>query len=621
MGYETKVIETLSPYEALKLEQNNTNEELDFKIVDFKIICTSTKPIKRKVYQKSDLDLFYADEFFVKNYNNIAQEFAIEIYPSASKSQDNPFEISLISNKDFTHLEAIITCFQHFTFYDGLKYDILQKLYKSMIKQNFLIIRLDKDLLNNIENFVQSYKENKGRKELRFLIAKGVDKIEHKSDQAIYYRQFKEQCFKDNANYDERDYCNPIQKNELIFEYVYRQLGQEGRNLKGEILHPQTIKFNDNPFELKDDSIYTQELEDRIRFFSACYGFLHKDKQGYSVINNLKLDQIGLKTTGSIKTDLNKDITVEISNNDVIDDAIKSGIVKVEASNVNVNGSIGATTVNVKNIHIKGLTHAKSKIYTQNAFINTHKGYLEADTVYIRNLENGVVRAKNVYVENCTSATIEAENIYICDLIMDNTIQVQKNLIIQNKIKTGNKIIVSYNIDSNSEYKNIEALSCKIQNKLKKLIRDMNNLYNYLVNNQVQAIKIKSSQENSKIKNQFLLFYENNIEKYNNLNSIYKKLSRLKYQTDVKLSSLKQAIYNATIFIKSEEINDSNFLYFYPQDSNLELKHALSLKDCKKMFFLEIEKEKPQIRSKYIDNEIKINEILSTFENFKKDNF
>lgn len=81
MSYKAKIVETLHPYEMLKSEQSNTKEELDFKIIDFKIVCTSLKPVKRKVYSKSDLDLFYSDEFFVKNYNNITQEFTIEISP------------------------------------------------------------------------------------------------------------------------------------------------------------------------------------------------------------------------------------------------------------------------------------------------------------------------------------------------------------------------------------------------------------------------------------------------------------------------------------------------------------------------------------------------------------
>ncbi|EOI5434692.1 DUF342 domain-containing protein, partial [Campylobacter jejuni] len=115
------------------------------------------------------------------------------------------------------------------------------------------------------------------------------------------------------------------------------------RNLRGEILHLNPIAFLNNPFIIKDESIYVEELEDRIKYFSANYGFLNKDHSGYSVINNLKLSQVGLKTTGSIKTNTNENINLEITNFDISDDAIKSGIVNVQASDIKVNGSIGAT--------------------------------------------------------------------------------------------------------------------------------------------------------------------------------------------------------------------------------------------------------------------------------------
>ncbi|EAL5964140.1 DUF342 domain-containing protein, partial [Campylobacter jejuni] len=276
---------------------------------------------------------------------------------------------------------------------------------------------------------------------LELDIAKGVDKIEHKSDQIIYHRNIDEKYSDENVSYDEGNYCKPVQKDELLFEYIYRILGKEGRNLRGEILHLNPANFFNNPFIIKDESIYTEELEDRIKYFSANYGFLNKDRSGYSVTNNLKLSQVGLKTTGSIKTNIDEDINLEITNFDITEDAIKSGIVNIQVSNIKVNGNVGATKLHGKNISIKGLTHAKSEIFAQDIFITTHKGTLQADTVYIKNLENGIVMAKNVFVENCMGGKIEAENIYICNLLTDNILYPKKNLIIANNLKFKNNIL------------------------------------------------------------------------------------------------------------------------------------------------------------------------------------
>ncbi|EGJ3618591.1 DUF342 domain-containing protein, partial [Campylobacter jejuni] len=504
MNFQVKTLETFNPFESLNHEQANTEQILDFRVIDFKLLCSSVKPAKTKTYEKEDFDLFYSDDFFVENYNTIVQKFLIEIYP---KNQSFPFTVKLRSNSNLTYLKASINLTENFKYYPNLKFDILQNIYKTMIKQKILILRLDKNLFDKIDDFILSIQKNPSIKEIELEIAKGVDKIEHKSDEIIYHRNV------DKEYSDERlaSYSKPIAKNELLFEYIYRILGKEGRNLRGEILHLNPIAFLDNPFIIKDESIYTETLEDRIKYFSANYGFLNKDRSGYSVTNNLKLSQVGLKTTGTIKSNIDENINLEITNFDMSNDAIKSGIVNVQASNIKVNGSVGATKLYGKNISIKGLTHAKSEIFAQDIFIATHKGFLQADTVYIKNLENGTIIAKNVFVENCMGGKIEAENIYICNLLTDNTLYPRKNLIIANNIKFKNNILVSplVSIENNSdtECENLKNLSLKIKSKLDDTISQMQNYYDYLIKNQIKIIKLQKTKNLSAIEMKFSNLY------------------------------------------------------------------------------------------------------------------
>lgn len=622
MSYEIKTLETFNPFESLKYEQASTEQILDFRVIDFKLLCSSVKPAKTKTYERKDFDLFYADDFFVKNYNTIIQKFLIEIYP---KTQSFPFTIKLRSNSNLTYLKASINFTENFKYYPNLKFDILQNIYKIMIKQKFLILRLDKNLFNKIDDFILSIQKNPSIKEIELEIAKGVDKIEHKRDEIIYHRDVEEACFSENANHDEGDYCKPVKKNELLFEYVYRILGKEGRNLRGEILHLNPVAFFDNPFIIKDESIYTEELEDRIKYFSANYGFLNKDRSGYSVTNNLKLLQVGLKTTGSIKTNTDENINLEITNFDINDDAIKSGIVNVQASDIKVNGSIGATKLYGRNISIKGLTHAKSEIFAQDIFITTHKGTLQADTVYIKNLENGIVIAKNVFVENCIGGKIEAENIYICNLLANNILYPRKNLIIMNNIKFKNNILVSplASIENNSdtECENLKNLSLKTKNKLDDIISQMQNYYDYLIKNQIKIIKLQKAEKLNTIDMKFLNLYRDIIKKYNHLSVSYKKLIKLKYHIDAKLNFLDEMVYNVKIYIKSENIGEDNFLKFYPKtNTDLELKHQINIKDYEKVLYLEKGQQASYIKSSHDYSESDIEEIKIIFEKLEKDN-
>ncbi len=548
------------------------------------------------------------------------QKFLIEIYP---KKQSFPFTVKLRSNSNLTHLKASINLTENFKYYPNLKFDILQNIYKIMIKQKFLILRLDKNLFDKIDDFILSIQKNPSIKEIELEIAKGVDKIEHKSDEIIYHRDVNEKRSDENINHDEGSYSKPVEQNELLFEYIYRILGKEGRNLRGEILHLNPIAFFDNPFIIKDESIYTEELEDRIKYFSANYGFLNKDRSGYSVTNTLKLSQIGLKTTGSIKTNADENINLEITNFDMTDDAIKSGIVNIQASNIKINGNVGATELYGKNISIKGLTHAKSKIFAQDIFIATHKGTLQADTVYIKNLENGIIIAKNVFVENCMSGKIKAENIYICNLLTGNTLYPRKNLIITNNIKFKNNIVVSplASIENNSDTEeNLKNLSLKIKNELGDTISKMQSYYDYLIKNQIKIIKLQKTKNPSAIEMKFSNLYHDTIKKYNHLSISYKKLIKLKYQIDAKLKFLNEMVYNVKIYIKAENIGEDNFLKFYPTtDINIELKHHINLKDYEKVLYLEKE-QVSHIKSSYNYSESDIEEIKIIFEKLEKDN-
>ncbi|EHU8925002.1 DUF342 domain-containing protein, partial [Campylobacter jejuni] len=135
MNFQVKTLETFNPFESLNHEQANTEQILDFRVIDFKLLCSSVKPAKTKTYERKDFDLFYADDFFVKNYNTIIQKFLIEIYPKKSF----PFTVKLRSNSNLTHLKASINLTENFKYYPNLKFDILQNIYKIMIKQKFLI--------------------------------------------------------------------------------------------------------------------------------------------------------------------------------------------------------------------------------------------------------------------------------------------------------------------------------------------------------------------------------------------------------------------------------------------------------------------------------------------------
>lgn len=59
MNFQVKTLETFNPFESLNHEQANTEQILDFRVIDFKLLCSSVKPAKTKTYERKDFDLFF----------------------------------------------------------------------------------------------------------------------------------------------------------------------------------------------------------------------------------------------------------------------------------------------------------------------------------------------------------------------------------------------------------------------------------------------------------------------------------------------------------------------------------------------------------------------------------
>ncbi|MBS4406781.1 flagellar assembly protein A [Campylobacter vulpis] len=593
--FENKILQVANPFETLKFEQENYDFKLDFRILDFNTFCIKRNPERSKSYTQNELEVFYSNDFFVKNYDEFYQKFKIEIF---TKAEENPFKFSLKTNANLTLLKACLD-YEKFDPTLDLKENLRQALYKILIKNQFLLLRLDKELEAHLDQCVSLLKENKA-KGFEFVVAQGVDKIEHQKAQLIFYRNVGETASEDRG-YDERDYTQPVEKDELLFEFIHKKIGKEGRNLKGELLTLEPLKKIANSIILKDESIYATNLPDKTQYFSAKYGFLTKDIEGFNVSNSLKISRVDLKNTGSIKTDLDKEINVEVSNKNFNDDAVKSGIVSIKAANVNIEGHVGATELKATKIQISGATHAKSKIYAQSAFIANHKGFFEGDVVFIKNLERGKIKAKNVYVKHCIASRIEADNIFIEDLFTDSKLYPKKNLIILKNIKANNLIKISPETFIDNEYKDemkeLRALLHKLDTKLTNLIKQKQNLYLYLVQNQTKIIKIKKSKDPREIEIKLMEIYDDILKKYERSTLEYQQLVKLKHEIKRKLKSLSNMVFEAKIYIQSQPKEVDNILEFVSNSKSfyLELNQTGLYNFCEDKIKRQIEYDENEI--------------------------
>lgn len=65
MNFQVKTLETFNPFESLNHEQANTEQILDFRVIDFKLLCSSVKPAKTKTYERERILTYFMQMIFL----------------------------------------------------------------------------------------------------------------------------------------------------------------------------------------------------------------------------------------------------------------------------------------------------------------------------------------------------------------------------------------------------------------------------------------------------------------------------------------------------------------------------------------------------------------------------
>ncbi|MCW1360304.1 FapA family protein [Campylobacter jejuni] len=381
----------------------------------------------------------------------------------------------------------------------------------------------------------------------------------------------------------------------MLFEYIKPIEGKIGRNLKGKILKPKPLQNNGNTLKI-DKNIITKDTREKISYYASSYGYLKKIGSNYSIIDELILYNVSLKNTGSIKSNTLEEISVEITNNNYLDESIKAGV-KVEAYNVKIAGNVDIASVKSEFLSIGGKTHSKSKLYAKNAYINTHKGYLEADIAFIDNLENGTVIANTVIINTCMGATIKADKIYVKNALSYNCIHPKKFLLVDNINGDMNEFSVSPNhvVTANNEFYEDMVLAKELHNKISHINAQMKESYDFIFKNQNKVHYFKNINSNNPTHLKLIQNYENSLVRYKKLFENYQELVCFAYVLDTKLDEIYGVAFNAKIMIYNNEGNDNLIKFKVIHPRSIELRYILKKNDPFKLFHLKRNDKNPTI--------------------------
>lgn len=420
---------TSNPYEELAdiAQRLHVNiNELDFNLLSFSTQYRFGDTEWSKISEK-ELGLFDEDETFLKEDLQIKQEYKIEIFQNINADTAVSDAIKLIANRTLTKIIAQIE-FSKLKYHDKLALELLRNIYKKMLKLKFLIgIRIF-DFKKELISLVAEHKTDIFGEPVKITVAKGVEPIATQDE--ILTLDYKNKAQKYSMD-ELRMGIIPVDENEVVLRHLKAKKGREGKNLNLHIL--KTLEPHEDKIKISCTNAFkVVENENGTDYVALKKGFVVQNGDTYDISNVLEFNNsVDFKSVGIIRAGLDKNVKVNIRFLSDMQDAVNSGV-GIECEELNIAGSVaGNTDLRATNLKIEGMTNSRSKLHAKNAYIKTHRGYIEGEHVRIDLLENGTVKAKTVKIRKSLGGNIEADNVYIENVASNNSCTFYESAIVE----------------------------------------------------------------------------------------------------------------------------------------------------------------------------------------------
>ena len=554
-------------------------KDLDFTIISYRTFYRDNPENKYRVLKEVEFEEILTKENLTNPDFSIRQQYKLNIFKKRATSSF-PIKILLGTNHDFTKIYATLKKNNSVTYHSTLERDIITEINKKKLKQGIYIGIFDDVLKDNIKKVTSHIMINKSLQEdMKILVCEGIERfVENKEFVNLV---FQEKRAKENKNIALRDQTNlaTVKKGEVVIEVVKGQKGQNGRNCKGEFL-PKSIAKHDDTLKYEDiivsENIEEQDFDDKIIFVAKKDGYVIQSGNTFDISDDIVVNQINLKTTGSIKAG-DKDIKVHVENDDETIDAIGSGVI-LDTKEVKTKGNVANNAkIRADIVEINGQTHQSSTIHGKKVKIHLHRGFVEADKVDINTLEGGKVIADEVFIDTLSGGEIKAKKIYInrlisnaqlyaSELIEITTVEGSSNhLHIDPKAQRGFDEIVS-NLEK--EISDIDYQIKKYSNELKALKKKILSDKDTIEEIKKRILEIKAQKQRppqamiNKIKDD-----KNNKLEFNKLIKIIKDFKQTQEELVSKINSFNESIFDARIVSNSpwKEYNEIIFHVIEPK--------------------------------------------------------
>jgi uncharacterized coiled-coil protein SlyX len=485
------VTETL---ESLAKIHNISSKVLDIKVLSNALFYKTRKQDEFKKLPIDQKEKFYEEKNILHPNLEITQELKLEVF---KRKAGNKFPIKIIlgGNKSFTKIVVHIKKQDNVQYFDGLGDEILSEINRKKARLNILLDFFDDGVDKEIKKLVSHIRVNNAiLEDFSFVVCKGIEATSLEEQRII--RKYEEKEIvdqEDKIDHSDRSFIHSVKKGDTILIVVDEKEEKFGRNVKGELIEPDAVQLNvdEKPVDIKvtNDFKITKD-GDKILYIAKRNGFINeKEKNSFEINDELVVNEISFKSTGSINGSTDGDVKLNIQGKDVMRDAIGQGM-NIETTELTVGGNVGsAATVRAKLVDIGGQVHQSARIFGENVKVNIHKGYIEGGNIEINSLESGKVVGDIVTVKTLVGGEIIAKEIHV-GIVTSNATLTASDIIEMNSLNGSGNIFTIDPLAHRGFKERMDSLTQKIGEKNETITQ---------LTKKIKAIRRKIENEKEKI--------------------------------------------------------------------------------------------------------------------------
>lgn len=396
-------------------KSNDTEpEQIDFNLLGVQTYKRYASESNQAEWEEVSPEELYKidDEILLNPDFQLKQTYEVEIFskPKEDSSIYGEFKSAVGANATKCKIYLSVPEGSKITYVENLEHHLKTLINKKKVRAGILIGIFDEMVDDLVSKLCASARINsvlEFQKNETYLIAEGYEPTPTRNDALIlHYENNNEIDEHTKVDYASRGFIQSVKENELLIEYVKPKKGKFGRNCRGEFLQPTEPVISHEPHFEVEDTIKIVESSDAIKYIAKENGYIAFEDNKYLIKKDMDVSEISFKTTGSISSGVDSDVSISVKETDAVKDAIGTGMT-VEVSEIDIDGNVGSNAkVIARRATVGGQTHQSAFIKADQLDINVHKGMAEGKDIHITRLEHGNVRGENIKIAQALGGNI-----------------------------------------------------------------------------------------------------------------------------------------------------------------------------------------------------------------------